>query len=70
MCNTSFDGIMTGKYIYGIILVIDGHLKVKRSKSSFFNKYKSYLFLVRFWLDNMFMALFWLYNVRSKVKSH
>ena len=43
MCNTSFYGIMTGKYIYGIILVIDGHLqsqKVKIMTISFFNKYK------------------------------
>ena len=29
MCDISFHGIMTGKYNYDIIVVIDGHLKVK-----------------------------------------
>ena len=43
MCNTSFYGIMTVKYIYGIILVIEGHLqsqKVKIMTVSSFTKYK------------------------------
>ena len=43
MCNASFRGNMTGKYIYGIILVIDGHLQSQKAKImtvSFVNKYK------------------------------
>ena len=51
MCNTSFYGIVTGIYIYGIILVIGGHhhqnQKVKIMTASSFTKY-----MVRFWLDN------------------
>ena len=27
MCNTSFHGILTGKSIYTIILVIEGHIQ-------------------------------------------
>ena len=51
MCNTSFHGILPGKSIYSIILVIEGHLqgylqgqkvnsKVKGIKSMIFNKHK------------------------------
>ena len=43
MCNTSFYVIMTGKYINGIILVIEGHIqsqKVKIITVTFFTEYK------------------------------
>ena len=51
MCNTSFYGISTGKSIYSIILVIEGHLqgylqdqkvnsKVKGMQNMIFNKNK------------------------------
>ena len=62
MCNTSFRGILTGKSIYSIILVIEGHLqgylqgqkvnsKVNGIKNMIFNKHKYqevYLFSVCF----------------------
>ena len=51
MCNTSFHEILTGKSIYSILLVIEGHLqgylqgqkvnfKVKGIKNMIFNKHK------------------------------
>ena len=51
MGNTSFHGILTGKSIYSIILVIEGHLQghlqgqkvnsfVKGIKNLIFNKHK------------------------------
>ena len=33
MCNTSFNGILTGKSIYSIILVIEGHLQGQKVNS-------------------------------------
>ena len=51
MCNISFHGILTGKSIYSIILVIEGHLqghlqgqkvnsKVKGINNMLVNKHK------------------------------
>ena len=51
MCNTSFYGIMTEKYIYGIILVIEGNIqsqKVKIITVSFLTNTNNTLFLARF----------------------